>query len=91
MKYQSQIHTNNLRVIRKSLQLRQVDVAGILGFCTTDRISHWENGLTLPSLINLFRLCSIYKTSPQEMYADLHAEIWSEILKKLPEKLKTID
>lgn len=67
--------TNNLKSFRKKLGLRQVDVATMLGHASSDRISHWEKGLSVPGLVNLFKLAVIYKTSPQELYGDLHASI----------------
>jgi len=67
---------NNLRLYRKQAGLFQKEVAQLLKLDCTDRISHWEKGTAVPSLINLFRLAAIYKTSPQ----DLYQETWRTIM-----------
>ena len=61
---------NMLRHYRKLAGLRQVDVAAKLGFVSSDRISHWENGQSFPSVTNLFRLSAIYKVTAEELYGD---------------------
>jgi len=66
---------NNLKVLRKQEGLRQIDVAERLGHTSADRISHWEKGLAVPGLVNLFKLSLIYKVAPQELYAELHSTI----------------
>ena len=62
---------NNLREFRLKAGLRQIDVAEHLGFSSSDRISHWENGQAYPSVPNLAKLCVLYGTSLQEIYPDL--------------------
>lgn len=79
MKYQEQINSNHLRTQRNELNIRQQDVADKLGFCTTDRISHWEKGQAMPNIINLFRLAAIYNIPPHELYPELYKSIVSEI------------
>lgn len=54
--------------------VRQKEVAGLLGHKSTAQLSQWENGEAIPSLTNLFRLCAIYATSPNELYYDLFKE-----------------
>ena len=67
-----QIH-NTLRFHRKAAGLRQLDVARLIGLeGSTERISLWENGQSLPSIQNLFKLSQLYKTFPHELYADLY-------------------
>lgn len=51
----------------------------MLGLKDTSPISRWEKGLSLPSLIHLFRLARIYKTMPNEMYF----ELWQNSSKEL--------
>jgi len=63
---------NNLRMIRKRLGLRQVDVADRLGRTSADCISHWEKGLALPSVVNLFKLAIIYGVPLDHLYPDLY-------------------
>ena len=62
---------NALREYRQKAGLRQLDVAEKLGFSTTDRISRWEQGLTFPHVVNLFKLSMLYKTTPQDLYGEV--------------------
>ena len=66
---------NNLRLYRLKAGLRQVDVARQIGLDFVDRLSRWENGLAMPNVVNLFRLASVYKVPPQELYQDLRHDI----------------
>jgi transcriptional regulator with XRE-family HTH domain len=63
--------SNNLRMYREQAGLTQKDVAGSLGLDCTDRISRWENGVAMPSVVNLFKLAAIYKVMPHELYPEL--------------------
>lgn len=58
------------KAVINDLDLRQVDVAARLGFTSTDRISHWENGTHLPSVTNLFKLSALYKAPAPELYGE---------------------
>ena len=60
--------TNRLREIRMNLGLTQKQVALQLGLQCEDRISHWERGHSMPSAVNLLRLCAIYNIAPKEVY-----------------------
>lgn len=62
---------NKLREIRKKRGLTQMEVARLLNLDCENRISRWEKGLAEPSISNLFKLCRIYDTSPQELYQEL--------------------
>jgi len=64
---------NSLRSRRKKAGLLQADVARSLGLDCADRISHWENGTAMPSIVNLFKLAAIYKVMPHELYPELYA------------------
>jgi hypothetical protein len=66
--------------------LRQIDVAEMLGHTSADRISHWEKGLAAPGLVNLFKLSIIYDTSPEQLYAELHAGIIKDLKQEPPSK-----
>lgn len=66
---------NNLREYRTRVGLRQIDVAERLGLDYADRLSRWENGLNLPSIMNLFKLSILYKTSPERLYSELYQSI----------------
>ena len=80
MNYHKEIKTNELKNLRHSLGLRQEDVAAKLQMDIVNRISHWENGRALPNLINVFRLCKIYKKYPHELYPELFQTIMDEKL-----------
>jgi transcriptional regulator with XRE-family HTH domain len=82
MQYKEQILHNNLKRIRKSLGLKQQDVANLLGLSVVDRISHWELGKAVPSIVNLFRLSNIYNVLPHELYPDLQKKMSEEIIEK---------
>jgi len=59
---------NKLRELRMKNNLTQKQVAKLLGLQCEDRLSHWENGLAMPSVRNLFRLANIYKVMPNDLY-----------------------
>lgn len=63
---------NKLRFHRKKAGLLQKDVAQALGLDCADRISHWENGIAMPNIVNLFRLTAIYGVLPHDLYLELH-------------------
>lgn len=67
--------SNNLRFHRERVGLRQIDIARLLGLQSSDRISHWEHGVAMPSVVNLFKLAVIYQVSPQELYSELFRAI----------------
>ena len=67
--------TNKLKEYRMKLNLRQEDAAKLLGMDCKDRISHWENGKSIPSIINLYRLSVIYGVLPHELYLTLFESI----------------
>ena len=64
---------NNLRERRKAAGLLQKDAAQALGLDCADRISHWENGTAMPSVVNLFKLAAVYGVAPHELYPELYA------------------
>ena len=61
-------YPNNLKQYRLHRGLNQKDVAKYLGLQSTDRISRWEQGNTLPNIINLFKLSALYHTTPDKLY-----------------------
>jgi transcriptional regulator with XRE-family HTH domain len=67
-----QFVSNQLRFHRQQTNLFQKDVAKILGLDCADRISHWENGIAMPNVVNLFRLAAIYGVTPQDLYPELY-------------------
>ncbi|MHB9010624.1 MAG: helix-turn-helix transcriptional regulator [Ignavibacteriaceae bacterium] len=52
---------NVLRKYRKANGYKQSDVAQILGFTNSSRISSWEHGRAIPSIISVIRLSVLYK------------------------------
>jgi len=75
MKYLKQIQKNKLKELRLSRNLKQQDVAKLIGLTSQDRISHWEKGSSIPSLINLFRLSKLFAVSVEEMYPSVYSFI----------------
>ncbi|MBK7682337.1 MAG: helix-turn-helix transcriptional regulator [Bacteroidetes bacterium] len=62
---------NKLKEIRISKNLTQNEVAKLLGFHTNERISKWENGMKMPSVVNLFLLAKLYQVSPLDLYPEI--------------------
>ena len=73
---------NRLKKYRRIAGYSQKEVAKILGFRSTGRISRWEKGVSMPSLKNLLKLSFLYSTLPAELYADL----WDDVRKELGTK-----
>lgn len=66
---------NRLRTHRRLMGFKQADVAHLLGLKSKSEISRWENGVTLPSIENLFKLSILYKTLSDELYRDLYKDM----------------
>jgi transcriptional regulator with XRE-family HTH domain len=73
---------NRLKKYRRLFCLSQKEVATILGLKDTSPLSRWEKGLSLPNLVQLFRLARIYQAMPNELYFDLWQIISKEIAAK---------
>ena len=71
---------NNLRQYRKLRGYSQTDVAKILGFKRTNRISNWEKGITIPNMKNLLKLSILYGTLPQELYFNYYQSLRAKVL-----------
>src|SRR5579862_397594 len=54
---------NHLRKYRKARGLKQREAARIHGFADASSLSCWEQGVCLPSVMNLFRLARLDRTS----------------------------
>ena len=59
----------------------QEDVAFIMGMKNAVSISHWENGLTVPSMRNAFKRALLYRILPYALYTDLLDSLKGEIQK----------
>lgn len=70
---------NSLRRYRKLSGYKQKEVARILGFKSSSRISRWENGLAVPSLFNIIKLSILYSTLMDALYIDLVRSTREEI------------
>ncbi|MCH8903557.1 MAG: helix-turn-helix transcriptional regulator [Bacteroidetes bacterium] len=73
---------NSLRRFRKLSGYKQKDVARILGFKSSSRISRWENGIGMPSLPNCIKLSILYSTLMDALYIDLFRSLRKEISDK---------
>ena len=68
-------YPNNLRKHRKNAGLRQDEVAKALGLHTTERISKWENGHSIPMGSSLLKLAMLYRISPGQLFGEMHKTI----------------
>lgn len=66
---------NRLRKFRKQMGFTQMEVAIMLGYKCTSQLSRWEEGLAMPSIINLFKLSVIYGRLPTDLYLDLYLNL----------------
>ncbi len=73
---------NRLRKYRKLMGYTQMQVALKLGYSCTSQISRWEEGLSMPSAINLLKLSIIFGRLPTDLYFDSYLELRSILLKK---------
>lgn len=71
MNKRKDIIPNSLKEYRMKSGLTQKEVSTILGFTNEVSLCHWEQGKNIPNLINLFKLCEIYKASAEELYTEL--------------------
>jgi len=71
--------SNSLREHRTKAGLLQRDVAKLLGLDCADRLSRWENGQTLPNIVNLFKLAALYKAEPHGLYNEFHMATRAEL------------
>ena len=77
-----QNYPNNLRELRKAKGMLQIEVAQLLGHLNSDRISDWEKGYAMPSVVNLFKLASIYDVPTEELYREISVTEAREIENK---------
>lgn len=73
---------NLLRKYRRTKGLKQIEVAQILGLKSTSRISRWEQGSCIPSMLNLFKLSVLYKVMVDSFFIDLIRELRTDIRKR---------
>lgn len=61
-------YPNSLKYYRKKNGLTQQEVVSALGLTSTNRLSVWESGMSLPNVPNLLKLSSLYNISPKKLY-----------------------
>ncbi|MGC4100853.1 helix-turn-helix domain-containing protein [Ferruginibacter sp.] len=66
---------NKLKMFRRACGYSQKKVAKLLGLSCTSALSRWEQGFSLPSIMQLFRLAHIYKIQPNELFD----ELWQQL------------
>jgi transcriptional regulator with XRE-family HTH domain len=79
MKRQKKAIPNFLRKFRSLMGFSQTEIARRLNHKSTNRISRWEQGLSMPNPENLFKLALLYKTMPTELYSDLNRKFMAEL------------
>jgi DNA-binding XRE family transcriptional regulator len=62
---------NKLRSYRHCFAYSQKTVARMLGLSDTSVLSKWENGVSVPNIVQVFRLARMYRTEPHRLYEDL--------------------
>jgi transcriptional regulator with XRE-family HTH domain len=77
---------NCLRKYRRISRLKQKQVAKILGYKTANRISRWEKGYCLPSVVNLLKLSILFRTMPDTLFLDLTRKL-REVIREQEEKV----
>ena len=70
---------NTLRKYRRSMGLKQQDVAKLLGIKSSSRISRWEKGEGIPNLVNALKLCILYRTMVDSLFIDLIRSLREEM------------
>jgi transcriptional regulator with XRE-family HTH domain len=71
---------NCLRKYRKTRGLKQSQVAAIIGVKNSSMICRWENGESLPNIVNVFKLAILFRTMPDALYLDLRRVLKEQIL-----------
>lgn len=70
---------NCLRKFRKESGLKQTEVAKILHLQSTSIISRWEQGASMPSVMNAIRLAVLYHTMMDAFFLDLRWSVRKEL------------
>ena len=73
---------NSLRRYRRARGLTQKEVARVLGLKSTSMISRWERGVSLPSVLNLFKLAVLYRKMADALFLDLRKALEKELCKR---------
>ena len=70
---------NGLRKHRKICGLKQKDIAHILGHKSASRLSQWEKGRSIPSLVSAFKLAILCRTMVDSLFNDLYRKLRNEM------------
>lgn len=70
---------NGLRQKRLEYGFKQKQVAEILGLKNSTKISRWENGACLPTLITAFKLAGLYSVFVEDIFFDLMDVVRTEV------------
>ena len=70
---------NCLRNFRKESGLKQTEVPKILHLRSTAIISRWEQGASMPSVMNAIRLAVLYRTMMDAFFLDLRWSVRKEL------------
>ena len=73
---------NCLRKYRRARGLKQREAARILGLADSSLVSRWEQGVRLPSSVNLFKLAAVYRTLVDALYIDVLRDIRAEVRRR---------
>jgi transcriptional regulator with XRE-family HTH domain len=65
------LYKNKLVQYRLKYRFTQQEVIKKLNLVSTSRLSSWEQGKSMPSLPNLFLLCTLYNTTSEKLYPSL--------------------
>lgn len=60
-----------LRRLRLKADLKQKEVAELLGYSSPQFISNWERGISSPPVKTLKQLAGIYNTNPDKLFQSL--------------------
>lgn len=68
---------------RKARNLKQKQIARLLGYKTVDQISRYEHGTHLPSLKMAFKLEIVLGIPSRALFSGLYAEVSKEVTERL--------
>jgi transcriptional regulator with XRE-family HTH domain len=77
--YRRRLYPNRLKVIRQNAGYAQQEVARLLGHDNSNALCAWEKEHTMPSGINLIKLCIIYGRTPRELYPEYYKRVIQEL------------
>jgi transcriptional regulator with XRE-family HTH domain len=73
---------NCLRKYRKARGLKQSEVAKLMGLQSASKVSHWENGVSVPSTVNVMKLAALYRVMVESLFPDLIRQYRAELAER---------